>query len=125
MDLPPLVHAPPNHVGLIPHPPFHTFSRPPQGPFPPRPKAPTATKRPLETTSLAVPVTTEVPNGSIKTQLTEGEKPQHSSSEWTSVIFPLVATVAFAPVALVLLWLIHKRCRMQEKATAVSKILLS
>lgn len=114
-------HVPLNHVGFPAHPAFRTFSRPPQRPFPPSPRAPTATKRPAESTSSDAPVTPGQNNGSSKMSVSEIEVPhQQNDHEITPVLFPIIATVAFAPVALVILWLIHRRCRMQEKTAAVS-----
>lgn len=112
-------HVPPNHIGLPAHPAFRTFSRPPLGPFPPHPKAPSATKHPLISTSSATSVVSEQNNGSVKTSASDTETPHlQKDQEITPVLFPVIATVAFAPVALVLLWLIHRRCRMQEKKTS-------
>lgn len=114
-------HVPLNHVGFPSHPAFRTFSRPPQRPFPPSPREPTATKRPAQSTSLDALVTPGQNNGSSKMSVSEIEIPhQQNDHEITPVLFPVIATVAFAPVALVILWLIHRRCRMQEKTAAVS-----
>ncbi|GIY16304.1 tyrosine kinase receptor Cad96Ca [Caerostris extrusa] len=42
--------------------------------------------------------------------------------DWISTVFPLVATVAFAPVFCVLLWILRRRCRAQEKIKAEKKL---
>ncbi|KAF8765115.1 Tyrosine kinase receptor Cad96Ca like protein [Argiope bruennichi] len=39
--------------------------------------------------------------------------------DWVSTVFPLVAVVAFAPVFGAVLWLLHRRCKIQEKLKAI------
>ncbi|XP_035207617.1 tyrosine kinase receptor Cad96Ca-like, partial [Stegodyphus dumicola] len=138
-------HGPPIS-GLIPNPPFHTLSRHP-GLFPDRPPphrprtkstVRTSTSKNAVDSDDAVPVTVvldvssvnAVPsvspevitsNISVVGDLEEDHKGS-KKVDWTSTVFPLIATVAFAPVLVVILWLLHKRCKMQEKLKAEKKL---
>ncbi|GFY63863.1 tyrosine kinase receptor Cad96Ca [Trichonephila inaurata madagascariensis] len=95
--------SPPN----IPPPPFEFlsnpwFHRPPSPKSTPPPSLPTVVPPPSDERSNATDLRQPV--------------------DWVSTVFPLIATVAFAPVFGVVLWLLRRRCRVQEKLKAEKKL---
>ncbi|XP_054707143.1 tyrosine kinase receptor Cad96Ca-like [Uloborus diversus] len=142
VDNPLRSHGPPNRGSLIPHPPFHTLSRPPPGLFPDRP--PPSSDRPRPNAPLMFPtshiypwtdknsveVTPSPPASSTEisgSEKSDAGKPDVDGKGETdkfdvSTLLPLLLTVAFAPVVVALLWILRVRCRNQEKLKAEKKL---
>ncbi|GFX02121.1 tyrosine kinase receptor Cad96Ca [Trichonephila clavipes] len=98
------VNAPPN----IPPPPFEFLSNP----WFHRPPSPKSTPPP------SLPTVAPPTPSDDRTNSADLRQPV----DWVSTVFPLIATVAFAPVFGVVLWLLRRRCRVQQKLRAEKKL---
>ncbi|CAL1260865.1 unnamed protein product [Larinioides sclopetarius] len=108
--------GPPGPSGFLPNLPFLS-NLPPRRP-PPHFRTKT-TMEELQEISSALP--TDLPP-TPSSDLNSTDASPRQPLDWVSTVFPLVATVAFAPVFAVLLWLLHRRCKVQEKLKAEKKL---